>query len=409
MHNWKLVNLENLGQIITGKTPSTKEKNNFGNKYLFITPRDMLGQKYIHSTERYLSEIGKDRVKNSIIPKNTISVSCIGSDMGKVAMTTKTSITNQQINSIVVNNLCDADFLYYAIINISDEIKNIAHHGTTMPIINKFQFSKLELRLPPLSEQKAIADTLSCLDDKIELNNQINKKLEEMTQAIFKSWFVDFEPFKDGEFEDSELGMIPKGWRVGTLTEISEEIICGKTPPTKNQENYGDLIPFITIPDIHGKVYIIKTERYLSQLGVNSQANKTLPKNSIIVSCIATPGLVALTSEDSQTNQQINSIICKKNISYYYVFLYMKTISNKIRDLGSGGSTTLNLNKTQFGKIKFLLPKEKIIMDFHNIVEPLFTLMLKEERQIQSLINTRNILLPKLMSGEIRVPFEEVQ
>lgn len=281
--------------------------------------------------------------------------------------------------------------------------------GTTVKHTSPKTIRSFRLNLPLLPEQKAIADTLSCLDDKIELNNRINKTLEEMAQAIFKSWFVDFEPFQDGEFEDSELGRIPKGWRVGTLEEISGDIICGKTPPTKDKENYGDLMPFITIPDMHGNIYVTKTERYLSQKGMDTQSNKTLPKNSVVVSCIATPGLVILTSENSQTNQQINSIICKEGISCFYIFLCMKNYSSKIRDLGSGGSTTLNLNKTQFSKIKLILPSKQILIDFHQLLEPLFTMILENQIESQILIAIRDSLLPKLMSGEIRVPIEEVQ
>jgi type I restriction enzyme, S subunit len=281
--------------------------------------------------------------------------------------------------------------------------------GTKMPRGDKQQIMMYPLGLPPFKEQKAIAATLSCLDDKIELNNQINRTLEDMAQAIFKSWFVDFEPFQDGEFEDSELGMIPKGWRVGALESVSKDIICGKTPSTKVKTNYGDFMPFVTIPDMHGKIYVIKTERYLSKQGVNTQPNKVLPKHSIVVSCIATPGLVVLTSEESQTNQQINSIICKNNISSFYIFLNMRNLSDKIKDLGSGGSTTLNLNKTNFSKIKILIPNEKVMCDFHKRVEVIFDLLLENQHLNHKLITIRNTLLPKLMSGEVRVPIEEVQ
>ena len=305
--------------------------------------------------------------------------------------------------------ILDSRFLFYCLSN--DEFFNYVMagaKGTKMPRGDKGAILKYPVHLPTLSEQKAIAATLSALDDMIELNNQINKTLEEMAQAIFKSWFVDFEPFRDGEFEESELGLIPKGWRVVELNDISKDIICGKTPSTKDNDNYGNKMPFITIPDMHGNVFITKTERCLSQKGINIQKNKTLPKFSVCVSCIATPGLVAITSEESQTNQQINSVICKDNISCFYVYLFLNTIKDTIITLGSGGSTTLNLNKRQFSKIKIIKCDDRTMRAFHNLVKPLFFNILDNQIENQNLSEIRDTLLPKLMSGEIRVPVEGV-
>ena len=133
----------------------------------------------------------------------------------------------------------------------------------------------------------------------------LNDNLEETALTIYKSYFVDFEPFDMTQ---------PESWQEVTIDDIAKEVVCGKTPPTADAENYGGSVPFITIPDMHGSVYTASTERFLSDKGVATQANKTLPENSICVSCIASVGLVCLTAEPSQTNQQINSIVCKKNM-----------------------------------------------------------------------------------------------
>lgn len=267
------------------------------------------------------------------------------------------------------------------------------------------------VKLPFLQEQKAIANTLSSLDDKIELNNKINENLEEQAQAIFKHWFVDFEfpdengnPYKSsgGEMVESELGMIPKGWEVKKIKNISQDIVLGKTPPTSDQDNFGGGIPFLTIPDMHNKVYVDNTARTLSEKGVNTQANKTVPKNSICVSCIATPGLVTITKEPTQTNQQINTII--PNIKYTYVYSYMKSISNKIISLGAGGTTTNNLNKTQFSNIDIIVPSNGQIEEYHYIVERLFNAIGINQQESQTLVQLRDTLLPKMMSGQLRIP-----
>lgn len=192
-------------------------------------------------------------------------------------------------------------------------------------------------------------------------------------------------------------------WHDGIVADLAQEIICGKTPSTKKAEYYGGDTPFITIPDMHGCVYNVKTERYLSQRGVESQPKKTLPPNSVCVSCIGTAGLITLVSEESQTNQQINSIIPKEGISPYYIYLLMQTKSEIINKLGQSGSTIVNLNKTQFGKIKIIIPSLNIMQKFNDICSPLFEKILLNQKENIRLAVLRDGLLPKLMSGELDI------
>ena len=250
------------------------------------------------------------------------------------------------------------------------------------------------IKLPNIDIQNRIVQILSNLDNKIALNSAINENLEQQAQAIFKSWFVDFEPFG---------GVMPDSWQIGKVEDLAEEIICGKTPSTKKNEYYGDFMPFITIPDMHNCVYATSTERYLSELGVKSQPKKTLPKGSVCVSCIGTAGLVVLVANDSQTNQQINSIIPKEGYSPYYVYLLMQTFSEKINRLGQSGSTIVNLNKAQFGIMEALVPAIDVMMSFDSLVKPLFEKMLENQCENQRLSALRDTLLPKLMNGEIDV------
>ena len=148
---------------------------------------------------------------------------------------------------------------------------------------------------------------------------------------------------------------------------------------------------------MHNNTYIIKTERYLSECGVYSQRNKLLPKNSVCVSCIATAGLVSMTAIESQTNQQINSIIPKENVSPYFVYSLLKTLSDTIIRLGSGGSTTCNLNKSQFSKIEVIIPDKSTMDTYHKIIEPLFIKIETTQKQRHVLLKLRDTLLPKLM------------
>lgn len=302
-------------------------------------------------------------------------------------------------------NITDVDYIYY--LSWWDKVRNTAIKSMTgtsgRQRVQNTVFDTLEINLPPLNEQKEIARVLSSFDDKIENNNAIIANLEEQAQAIFKSWFVDFEPFQNGAFVNSEVGKIPENWEVTTLKELSQEIVTGKTPRTKNSENYGDMMPFITIPDMHDNVYIVESERYLSEQGVRTQKNKTLPKNSIIMSCIATVGLVSLISEDSQTNQQINAVITKGNISPYYIYSFLNTQKDYLNAIGSSGSTTKNVNKTSFSNLKILYPNQEVMDNYHKICEPIFGYILSLQKQNIKLRDVRDTFLPKLMSGEIRV------
>ena len=285
------------------------------------------------------------------------------------------------------------DFLYYKFIDIRRTLVNQAN-GSVFQNLKTDIVKDFDIRIPCIETQKKIVGILSQIDEKIELNNSINNNLEQQAQAIFKSWFVDFDPFG---------GNRPIDWITGIVDDLGAEIICGKTPSTKKKEYYGGNTPFITIPDMHGCVYNVSTERYLSAAGVASQPKKTLPHNTVCISCIGTAGLVTLVSEKSQSNQQINSIIPKEGISAYYIYLLMQTLSETINKLGQSGSTIVNLNKTQFGKIPVTIPSEQVLCNFDTLCKPLFEMILSNQKENIKLANLRDTLLPKLMSGELDV------
>lgn len=296
-------------------------------------------------------------------------------------------------NAIMAKNKENAslEYVYYLLQSLELNKRQI---GSGQPLITQDILNGIEVLLPPLTTQRQIAKILSSLDDKIELNNRINKNLEEQAMAIYKSWFVDFEPFG---------GKMPKDWRKGIVDDIASDIICGKTPSTKNSEYYGTDIPFITIPDMHNNVYVINTERSLSFMGANTQPQKTLPKNSVCISCIGTAGLVSLVAFDSQTNQQINAIIPKDGYSPFYIFLVMKTLSKIINKLGSSGSTITNLNKEQFRKIEVVVPSLPVMKNFHSLVSAIFKMIYSNQVENLKLTSMRDALLPKLMNGEVDV------
>lgn len=293
-------------------------------------------------------------------------------------------------------NGVDEDFIYYLVCSplvrelaIKSMVGSSGRQRVQTDVVQN-----LEIMVPDYEKQRRISGLLKSLDDKIALNNAINNNLEQQAKALFKSWFVDGEPFN---------GKQPDDWILGTIDDLAKDVVCGKTPSTKKEEYYGGYIPFITIPDMHNCVYSLNTARSLSTLGAESQSKKTLPVNSVCVSCIGTAGLVTLVPVPSQTNQQINSIIPKNTVSPYYVYLLMKTMSEIINKLGQSGSTIVNLNKAQFGKIEVIIPSSKVMLEFTELVEPIFKLILLNQKENNRLSNLRDTLLPKLMSGELDV------
>lgn len=324
--------------------------------------------------------------------------------------------------------------------------------GSTFPNVGRDQLLDIPVSIPPKGEQKVISRFFKGIDDKIEINRRINQTLEAMAQAIFKSWFVDFEPVKakiaavtegrdplraamsaisgkldaelDAELDalqpeqyeqlaataalfpdemvESALGEIPKGWNINQINQFGD-VVCGKTPSKTNPEYFGGCIPFIKIPDMHNSVYVVSPSERLSASGAASQVKKNIPPGSICVSCIATVGKVVITHELSQTNQQINSIVPR--LPQYTTFLYfqMKDKEKEFHDLASGGSATLNMNTSTFSKVGVLNPEFDVLEKFSALVAPLFSEILARQRQSALLSETRDTLLPKLLSGELSV------
>lgn len=409
--NFKIFTLNDVCLKITDgshTSPKAKEKG-----YPMFSVKDMKEYSFDYSNVKLISSEDFEKMKrNDCVPqKGDVLVAKDGSYLKSIFVCKETK-EEAILSSIAIfrpnTDIITSDYLCYLLKSpkIFKYISDNCVSGSALPRIILKDFKRVEISVPSIKIQNKISRYLRMIDDKIELNHQINNNLEKQAQAIFKSWFVDFEPFKDEDFIDSELGQIPKGWQVDILKNISKDIICGKTPSTKNKSYFGNEIPFITIPDMHNNVYITKTQRNLSKEGALSQKSKFLPINSICVSCIATAGLVSLTSEISQTNQQINSIIVKEGISYIYVYLLLQRLSEYINILGSSGSTTNNLNKEQFSKIKIIVPNKKVQNKFQELLEPLFEKILKNKKEIENLEKLRDTLLPKLMSGEIDIPLE---
>ena len=305
----------------------------------------------------------------------------------------------------------DLDYIYYA---LKLELKRLKEKSQgsqtkflTMPILNSINLGNRNLL-----EQQKISNVLSSLDSKIELNNKINKELEAMAKTLYDYWFVQFDfPDENGKPYKSSGGKmvyskelkreIPEGWEVCRLENIEDNIITGKTPPKINPEYFDGDIPFITIGDIRGNMHITSTEETLSKLGADYQSSKYINKGALCVSCIASPGLIGFATKLSQTNQQINSIECKKEENSFYLYFALNNFFNASK--AKTGNTFPNMNKGDFADIKLIKPNEQILLTFGKKIKSSIEQIYINSKQNQELSKLRDWLLPMLMNGQVKV------
>jgi len=390
--------LATVAEIVMGQSPPGSTYNEAGEGLPFYQGVVDFGAKY-PSRRVFCSAPSR-------IAKTGDILFSVRAPIGHVNIATERCCVGRGLSVIKPKDLEDRVYIEFVLRAMPSMWNIFEGGGSVFGNAKKEDLQSLEIVWPQKTERHAIAAILGALDDKIELNRQMNQTLEAMAQALFKNWFVDFEPFRDQGMEESPLGPIPRGWRVATISDVGD-VICGKTPPTRDPSNYGGSIPFVTIPDMHNKVFVTSTGGHLTEKGGATQSKKLLPKHAVCVSCIATPGLVALTSQPSHTNQQINSIICNDNCSPFWCYLAMISLRHEIITGGAGGSATLNLNKSEFSKLQVIKPNQVAMWKFHKIVEPFLSLILSNELENIKLADIRDSLLPKLLSGEIRVKAAE--
>lgn len=303
-------------------------------------------------------------------------------------------------------NGLDVEYLYYWFLSPygKNEI-NTKAIGSTQKALTIDSLSKFDIKIPVnLDDQRRIASILSSLDRKIELNNKINADLEEMAQAIFKSWFVDFEPFKDGKFVDSELGMIPEGWKVGRLDEIAD-VVGGSTPSKAKPEYYTQKgIAWLTPKNLsnHPAVYTSRGEIDITKEGYNSTSTKLMPKGTILFTSRAPIGYISIAQNDICTNQGFKSLVPKK-AGTCFLYCFLKYVTPEIENK-STGSTFKEASGSLMKSLKVIMPEQKVFEDFETIVSPLFARIESLEKESSRLSLLRDTLLPRLMSGELEVP-----
>lgn len=344
------------------------------------------------STENMLPEKGGITVASSFpsgkvteFQENDILISNIRPYFKKIWKADRRGCCSNDVLCIRANNNVDAEFLYYLLSqDLFFAYVMSGANGSKMPRGDKQQIMNWEIEIPSEKEdQRRIASILSSLDRKIELNNKINADLEEMAQAIFKNWFVDFEPFKDGKFVDSELGMIPEGWKVGTLGELCN-FKRGKNLLTKNAIDEG-------VPVVAGG---------LEPSCYHNVANTGAPVITVSGSG-ANAGFMRMYHVPVWASDcSFIDISCE---NFYFVYCFLK-VNSKLLKHAQTGAVQPHVKPSDIHDFELLIPDKESIYDFQDKVKPFFDKIASIQKENSRLSLLRDTLLPRLMSGELEVP-----
>lgn len=376
---WKRITVGDLGTIITGKTPTTKNVEYWGGSIPFVTPKDLQGTKHILQTERFITAEGMKKVKGCKLPANGVCVSCIG-NIGYVSITTQTCISNQQINTIIANTDNDPNFIYYLMKSLWKYFKNYEGQSTTLSILNKTQFSKIEIWVPEKRIQIKIASVLSALDDKIECNNKINENLQQQAQAIYKQYF----PYSIDD-------VLPDGWRVGTVGEIIE-IHDSKRVPLSGAERAKmekKIYPYYGAASLMDYVdtYIFDGKYLL------------LGEDGTVVDDAGYPILQYVWGQFWVNN---HAHVLTGKLGFSVESLYMLFRQTSVKSIVTG-AVQPKISQTNLRSIQVVIPPENMLKEYNCRIQPLFALIRANKDENKSLASIRDALLPKLMSGKIDV------
>ena len=384
---WKEVRLGDVcTRVCSGGTPKSTNLSYYGGEIPWLNTKEIDFNR-IYSTEKTITDSGLNNSSAKWIVPNTVTVAMYGATAGKSCIVKVPMTTNQACCNLTINDeVADYEFVYYTLKNDYTTLASLANGGAQQNL-NAQIIKDYVLKMPSLADQRRIASILSSLDRKIELNNKINADLEEMAQAIFKNWFVDFEPFKNGKFVDSELGMIPEGWKVGSLGDFCN-VFTGKK--NTNQAIEKGLYPFFSCaPEplasndaiFNGKAIIIAGNG--SYTGRTSFYNGGFDLYQRTYAC-------TIREQD------------KENLMIFFYHM-MKQFFEPTKMGGTRGSSIPYIVMGDITQQKFPYSKDWLIR-FSNIANSMMDRKLRIDKENSRLSLLRDTLLPRLMSGELEVP-----
>ena len=417
MEEWKEYKYTDLCTLIGGGTPKTSEPSYWGGDIPWLSVKDFGNdEKYVYSTEKTITEAGLNNSSTKLLRRDDIIISARGT-IGAIAMLASEMAFNQSCFGIRSNDIVEQHYLYYLTkTKISELQKN--SHGSVFDTITRDTFAKIDCVIPSKKIQRQIASILSSLDDKIEVNRKINENLEQQAQALFKSWFVDFEPFKNGEFVESELGMIPKGWRVGRYDDIIESTISGDWGKEKPEGNYTHRVACIRgcdFQDIKNGLRGKTPERYILEKNFLTKHFKDkdvlveISGGTATVStgrvCPVSQLLIDKFNEDIVCTNFCRLVRPKPSYGAYLYYSWLYKFNNKVMfGYENGTSGIKNFRIKDFTSLEpIIIPPESSLQSFQSMIDNLQMKLQMNGSESQKLAELRDTLLPKLMSGELKV------
>jgi len=412
---WKTYKVSEFADVIGGGTPSTKNDDFWVGDIPWITPKDLSNHtnRYISDGERKITEEGLTNSSAKMLPANTILLSS-RAPVGYLAIAKQPLCTNQGIRNLVIKEGFSPEFIYYLLKNNIDYLKRNAS-GTTFQELSGGTLKTLEFNIPDYTTQREIAHILGTLDDKIELNQRMNETLEEIARAVFKSWFVDFDPVRakmagesyplpdeemalfPDELVDSDLGMIPKGWEVSTIGE-EVELVGGGTPSTKNPEYWENgIYNFATPKDLSRLTssFLLDTERKVTKAGLGKISSGLLEKETLLMSSRAPVGYLAINQIPVCVNQGIVAMKCDRSLSAFYMLNWAKVHMEEIRSRASG-TTFAELSKRNFRPMNILVPKSEIVKQFDTLISFLYNSIKNNLVMNKTLLKERYMMITNL-------------
>lgn len=401
---WKITNIGSLcDRVCSGGTPKSTNNAYYNGNIPWLNTKEVNFNR-IYDTEKNITQLGLENSSAKWISENSVIVAMYGATAGKVAITKIPITTNQACCNLSINSeIADYNFVYYFLCSKFYELSSLANGGAQQNL-NAQIIKDFPIKIPVnLSDQRKIAGILSDLDSKIENNNKINANLEAQAQALFKSWFVDFTPFKDQPFVDSELGPIPQGWKVGKLGDIGE-IVGGSTPSKSKPEYYTTHgIAWLTPKDLSTSKakFTSRGEIDITDEGYNSTSTKLMPRGSVLFSSRAPIGYLTIAKNEICTNQGFKSLV-PNGAGTGFIYYTLRHLTPQIENRATG-STFKEASATLMRSVETIVPPTSILNKFEELLRPILQFQEKKEEENQRLAALRDTLLPKLMSGEIKL------
>lgn len=388
MSEWKEYKLgEVTVKITSGGTPKSSEASYYGGNIPWLNTKEVNFNR-ITKTEKCITEDGLNNSSAKWIPKGSVIIAMYGATAAKVAYSLIDLTTNQACCNLIINNdIADSQFVYYYIQSSYEELLNLAC-GAAQQNLSVGVIADFSILLPPLDEQKRIASILSSLDDKIDLLHRENATLEAMAETLFRQWFVE-EAKED--------------WEEGKLGDILS-VKGGITPSTKEPHFWNGDIAWTSPRDVTtlNGLYLFETEKKITQKGLEQISSGLLPAGTLLMSSRAPVGVLAFAEIPLAINQGYIAIIDDKGYSKEFIYLWLKTNMNIVHSY-SNGSTFMEISKSAFKSIDIMIPSKKEVSEFVSAIKPYIDRIKLNEKQIRNIIIQRNILLPKLMSNEIKL------